>query len=212
CYVGDIVAVVVADSRYAAADAVDAVVVDYDPLEAVADIEDAATDRVVIHDGLGTNRSYTWVLSPDSAAVDAAFASAAHVVSERYIQQRLIPEAMEPRGVAAVPGVYGGDMTLYSATQIPHILKVQAAIVCGIPEHKMRGGARAGGGGSGPKLNVFAGGLIAIALARQLGLPTRWTEGRSENAVATIQGRGQVQHMELAAAADGKVTAVRPPR
>jgi aerobic carbon-monoxide dehydrogenase large subunit len=209
CYVGDIVAVVVADSRYAAADAVDAVVVDYDPLEAVADIEDAATDRVVIHDGLGTNRSYTWVLSPDSAAVDAAFAGAAHVVSERYIQQRLIPEAMEPRGVAAVPGVYGGDMTLYSATQIPHILKVQAAIVCGIPEHKMRVVAPAVGGGFGSKLNVYAEELIAIALARQLGLPTRWTEGRSENAVATIQGRGQVQHMELAADADGKVTAVR---
>ncbi|MBN2624662.1 MAG: xanthine dehydrogenase family protein molybdopterin-binding subunit, partial [Acidimicrobiales bacterium] len=131
CYVGDIVAVVVAESRYQAADAVDAVVVDYDPLDAVVDIEDAASDRVVIHDDLGTNRSYTWTLSPDPDAVEAAFAAAAHTVSERYLQQRLIPVAMEPRGVAVVPGVYGGDLTVYCATQIPHILKVMIAATCG---------------------------------------------------------------------------------
>ena len=209
CYVGDIVAVVVADSRYAAADAVDAVVVDYDALPAVVDLEDAASDRVVIHDGLGTNRSYTWTLSPDPDAVEAAFAGAAHTVSERYVQQRLIPEAMEPRGVAAVPGVYGGDLTLYSATQIPHILKVQIAATCGVPEHKVRVVAPSVGGGFGSKLNVYAEELIAVAVARRLGVPARWTEDRSENAVATIQGRGQIQHMELAADAEGRITAVR---
>jgi aerobic carbon-monoxide dehydrogenase large subunit len=209
CYVGDIVAVVVADSRYAAADAVDAVVVDYEPLDAVVDLEEAAADRVVIHDDLGTNRSYTWTLSPDTAAVDAAFAAAAHVVSERYVQQRLIPEAMEPRGVAAVPGVYGGDLTVYSATQVPHILRVMIAATCGVPEHKLRVVAPAVGGGFGSKLNIYAEDLIAVAVARRLGVPARWTEGRSENAVATTQGRGQIQHMELAADADGKVTAVR---
>ncbi len=209
CYVGDIVAVVVADSRYAAADAVDAVVVDFEALPAVVDLEDAASDRVVIHDGLGTNRSYTWTLSPDPDAVEAAFAGAAHRVHERYVQQRLIPEAMEPRGVAAVPGVYGGDMTLYSATQIPHILKVQIAATCGVPEHKVRVVAPAVGGGFGSKLNVYAEELIAVAVARRLGVPARWTESRSENAVATIQGRGQIQQMELAADAEGKITAVR---
>jgi carbon-monoxide dehydrogenase large subunit len=209
CYVGDIVAVVVADSRYAAADAVDAVVVDYDALEAVVDIEDAAADRLVIHEGLGTNKAYTWTLSPDTAAVDAAFAAATHVVSERYVQQRLIPEAIEPRGVAVVPGVYGGDLTVYSATQIPHILKLMIAATCGEPEHKVRVVAPAVGGGFGSKLNVYAEELVAVAVARRLGAPTRWTEGRSENAVATTQGRGQVQHMELAADAEGKVTAVR---
>jgi aerobic carbon-monoxide dehydrogenase large subunit len=209
CYVGDIVAVVVADGRYAAADAVDAVVVDYDALPAVVDLEDAASDRVVIHDGLGTNRSYTWTLSPDPDAVEAAFAGAAHTVSERYVQQRLIPEAMEPRGVAAVPGVYGGDLTLYSATQIPHILKVQIAATCGVPEHKVRVVAPSVGGGFGSKLNVYAEELIAVAVARRLGVPARWTESRSENAVATIQGRGQIQQMELAADAEGRITAVR---
>jgi carbon-monoxide dehydrogenase large subunit len=209
CYVGDIVAVIVADSRYQAADAVDAVVVDYDPLDPVVDIEDAASDRVVIHDDLGTNRSYTWTLSPDTEAVDRAFAEAAHTIDERYLQQRLIPGALEPRGVAAVPGPYGGDLTVYSATQIPHILKVMIAATCGVPEHKVRVIAPAVGGGFGSKLNVYAEELIAVALARKLGVPTRWNESRTENAVATIQGRGQVQHMELAADADGRVTAVR---
>ena len=209
CYVGDIVAVVVADSRYAATDAVDAVVVDYDPLDAVVDLEDALSDRVVIHDDLGTNRSYTWTLSPDPDAVERAFAEAAHTISERYVQQRLIPVAIEPRGVAAVPGVYGGDLTVYSSTQIPHILKVMIAATCGVPEAKIRVIAPAVGGGFGSKLNVYAEELIAVVVARRLGVPTRWTEGRSENAVATIQGRGQIQDMELAADAEGKVTAVR---
>jgi carbon-monoxide dehydrogenase large subunit len=209
CYVGDIVAVVVADDRYSAVDGVDAVVVDYDPLEAVVDLEDAAGDRVVIHDGLGTNRSYTWALVPDPEAVERAFADAAHVVRERYLQQRLIPMAMEPRGVAAVPGVYGGDLTVYSATQIPHILRVMIAATCGVPEAKVRVVAPSVGGGFGSKLDVYAEELIAVALARRLRLPTRWTEGRTENAVATIQGRGQIQDIELAADADGKLTAVR---
>jgi carbon-monoxide dehydrogenase large subunit len=209
CYVGDIVAVVVADDRYSAVDGVDAVVVDYDPLEAVVDLEDAAGDRVVIHDGLGTNRSYTWALVPDPEAVERAFADAAHVVRERYLQQRLIPMAMEPRGVAAVPGVYGGDLTVYSATQIPHILRVMIAATCAVPEAKVRVVAPSVGGGFGSKLDVYAEELIAVAVARRLGLPTRWTEGRTENAVATIQGRGQIQDIELAADADGKLTAVR---
>ena len=209
CYVGDIVAVVVADSRYAAVDGVDAVEVDYDPLEAVVDLEDAAGDRVVIHEGLGTNRSYTWTLVPDPDAVERAFAEAAHVVRERYLQQRLIPVAIETRGVAAVPGVYGGDLTVYSATQIPHILKIMITATCGVPEAKVRVIAPAVGGGFGSKLNVYAEELIAVALAQRLGVPTRWTEGRSENSVATIQGRGQIQDIELAADGDGKVTAVR---
>ncbi len=209
CHVGDIVAVVVADSRYEAADAVDAVVVDYDPLDAVVDIEDAASDRVVIHEGLGTNRSYTWTLSPDPEAVERAFAGAAHVVRERYRHQRLIPAAMEPRGVVAVPAPYGGDLTLYSATQIPHILKVMIAITNGVPEHKVRVIAPAVGGGFGSKLDVYAEEFLAVALARRLGVPARWTETRSEAGVATIHGRGLVQDMELAADVEGRITAVR---
>jgi carbon-monoxide dehydrogenase large subunit len=208
-YVGEIVAVVIAESRYAARDGAGAVVVDYDPLPPVLDLEDAASDRVVVHESLGTNASYTWSLIPDPPAVEAAFAGATHVIKERYLQQRLIPDAMEPRGVAVVPQPVGGDVILYSATQIPHILKIMAGITLGMSEAKVRVIAPAVGGAFGSKLDVYAEELIAVAVARRLGVPTRWNEDRSENGVATIHGRGQVQDIELAADADGRIKAVR---
>lgn len=208
-YLGDAVAVVVARSEYEAHDAAEAVVVDYEPLPAVVDLDDAASDRVVIHEDLGTNHSYTWELSPDHGAVEAAFASAAHVVSGRYVQQRLIPSPMEPRGVLVVPQPFGGDFTVYSATQIPHILKVMLALTVGVPETNLRVVAPSVGGGFGCKLNVYAEEALALALARRLRQPVRWVEERTEHATSTIQGRGQIQHIELASNADGKVTAVR---
>jgi carbon-monoxide dehydrogenase large subunit len=208
-YLGEIVAVVVADSRYAARDAVGQVVVDYEPLDAVVDLDDALSDRVVIHEALGTNKSYTWALVPDADAVEQAFAGAAHTVSERYIQQRLIPEAMEPRGVVAVPSPMANEFTVYTATQIPHILKIFLGVLLGIPEQKVRVIAPAVGGGFGSKLDVYAEELITLGVARKLGETCRWTEDRTENAVATIQGRGQIQDIELAADENGKVSAVR---
>ncbi|HEU4841255.1 MAG TPA: xanthine dehydrogenase family protein molybdopterin-binding subunit, partial [Ilumatobacteraceae bacterium] len=211
CYVGDGVVAVLARSETAARDAVEAVEVDYDPLPAVIDLEDALTDRVVIHEDLGTNASYTWALKVEGTEgqVDRAFAEAAHNVSARYVQQRLIPMAMESRAVVAVPQPFGGDITLYSATQVPHILKIMAAITLGIPEHQVRVVAPAVGGGFGSKLNVYAEELLCMALSRRHKVPVRWNESRSENAQATIQGRGQIQHIELAADADGKLTALR---
>ncbi len=208
-YAGDIVAVVVAESRYAAADGLEGVVVDYEPLDAVVTIEDAETDRVVIHESEGTNVSYVWPLVPDLDAVEAAFADAAHHVTETFVHQRLIPTAMEPRGVAAVPAPHNGDMILYSSTQIPHILKVMAAITLGLPEQKVRVIAPSVGGGFGCKLNVYAEEIICMALAQRHGVPVRWTEGRTEAAGSTIHGRAQRQTIELAADADGKLTAVR---
>ena len=208
-YAGDIVAVVVAESRYAAADGLEGVVVDYEPLDAVVTIEDAETDRVVIHESEGTNVSYVWPLVPDPDAVEAAFADAAYHVTETFVHQRLIPTAMEPRGVAAVPAPHNGDMILYSSTQIPHILKVMAAITLGLPEQKVRVIAPSVGGGFGCKLNVYAEEIICMALAQRHGVPVRWTEGRTEAAGSTIHGRAQRQTIELAADADGKLTAVR---
>ena len=165
CYMGDAVAVVVANSAYEARDAAEAVLVEYAPLAPVVDLEDALADTVVLHEELGTNTSYTWELTPDPAAVDAAFAAAEHTVRERYVHQRLIPAAIEPRGVCVVPQPFAGEFTIYSSTQIPHILKIMLAITCGLPEHKLRvvapsvggalrlearrvrrGGARAGAG------------------------------------------------------------------
>ncbi|HLY82802.1 MAG TPA: xanthine dehydrogenase family protein molybdopterin-binding subunit, partial [Acidimicrobiales bacterium] len=209
CYVGDAVAVVLAETESAAKDAAEAVVVDYEDLPAVVDLEDALSDRILIHESLGTNTSYTWELIPDPAAVERAFAEAAHTIARTYVQQRLIPSAMEPRGVVAVPEPFGGNFTVYSSTQIPHILRVMLGLTAGVSEAKLRVIAPDVGGGFGSKLNVYAEELLCLALARRLKRPVRWTEERTENAQATIQGRGQIQHMELAADADGHITAVR---
>ncbi len=208
-YVGDAVAVVVAGSEYEAQDAAEAVAVEYEARPAVIGLEDALSDRVLVHDDLGTNTSYVWELTPDAAAVDKAFAEAAHVVRKRYTQQRLIPSAMEPRGVLVVPQPFGGEYTVYSATQIPHILKIMLAITCGLSETSLRVVAPSVGGGFGSKLNVYAEELVALVLAKRLGRPVRWVEERSENSHATIQGRGQIQDIELAADADGRITGLR---
>jgi carbon-monoxide dehydrogenase large subunit len=210
-YVGDGVAVVLAESDAAAHDAIEAIEVEYDAGEAVTDLEDALSDRVIVHRELGTNSSYTWnlLVEETDGAVQRAFDEAAHTVSERYVQQRLIPMAMEPRAVVAVPQPFGGDMTLYTATQIPHVLKVMVAVTLGVPEHQLRVVAPAVGGGFGAKLDVYAEELLCVALARKLGVPVRWNETRSENTVASIQGRGQIQHIELAADSNGRLTAVR---
>ena len=209
CYVGDAVAVVVAESEYAARDGAEAVLVDYDPLPVVVDLEAAEADRALAHEELGTNTSYVWELKPDEAAVEAAFAGAAHVVEGRYVQQRLIPSAIEPRGVVVVPQPFGGEFTVYSATQIPHILKVMLAVTTGVPETSLRVVAPSVGGGFGSKLNVYAEEVLALVLARKLKRPVRWIETRSEATQATIQGRGQIQQIELAADERGRIQAVR---
>jgi carbon-monoxide dehydrogenase large subunit len=209
CYAGDAVAVVVARTEYQAQDAVAAVLVDYEPLDPVVDLETAAADEVVIHDDLGTNVCYTWELTPDAAAVDAAFATAAHTVSGRYVQQRLLPSPMEPRGVLVVPQPFGGDFTIYSSTQIPHILRVMLSLTVGIPETSLRVVAPSVGGAFGSKLNVYAEEALTLALARRLRQAVRWVEARIEQSHSTVQGRGQIQHIGLAADADGRITAVR---
>ncbi len=208
-HVGEIVAVVLADSRYRAADAIDEVIVHYDTLPAAVSVADARDGDVHAHADLDTNRAFRWELIPDPDAVEAAFAGADHVVSGNFVQQRLIPMAMEPRGVLAVPSPHGDDITLYSATQVPHILKVMAAATTGIPEQNIRVIAPAVGGGFGAKLNINPDEILAITLAKKLGRAVRWTESRSEAAGSTHQGRGQLQHIELAADSDGKLRGVR---
>ena len=208
-YVGDGVAIVLATSNVAARDALDAINVSYEPLPALVDVEAAATDKVLVHEDLGTNKCYTWELKIGEEAVEAAIKSSPHVVSERYVQQRLIPMAMEPRAVAAVPSPYGGDITLYSSTQIPHLLKLFVALTLGLPEQSVRVIAPSVGGGFGAKLNVYAEEILCVALSRKHGVPVRWVEERTENTMASIHGRGQVQHITLAADAEGKLQAVK---
>jgi aerobic carbon-monoxide dehydrogenase large subunit len=207
-YVGDAVAVVVATSRAAAEDAVELVEVDYEPLPAVADVEAALADGApLVHDAFGTNSCYVWKL--DAGEVDRLFDEAAVTVKERYRQNRLIPNAIEPRAVVVSPIGATGEFTLWSTTQVPHIARTTLSMVCGISEAKLRVIAPDVGGGFGSKLNVYAEEALALAVARRLGRPVKWTEGRTEGYVSTIHGRDQVQEIELAATADGTITAVR---
>jgi carbon-monoxide dehydrogenase large subunit len=208
-YAGEPVAVVLAETSATARDAMEAVVVEYEELPAVVDLEDALADTARAHSDLATNTAYVWPLVPDPDAVERAFAGATFTVKERYIHRRLIPMAMEPRGVCVVPEVYGGNFDIFSSTQIPHILKVQLGICTGISEHKLRVIAPSVGGGFGSKLDVYPEEALCLALARRLGKPVRWTEERGENTSATVHGRGQIQEIELAADAEAKITAVR---
>jgi carbon-monoxide dehydrogenase large subunit len=208
-YVGDGVVAVLAETDALARDALEAIIVDYDPLPAVVDLEDALSDRVLVHEELGTNSAYTWKLDIGEEALAQAFTDATFTVKERFVQQRLIAMAMEPRACAAVPQPFGGDMTLYTATQIPHILKVMASITLGTPEQQLRVVAPSVGGGFGSKLEVYAEELLCLALAAKHRVPVRWVEERTEGAQATVQGRGQIQDIELAADGDGRLTGIR---
>ncbi len=206
-YQGDGVAVVVATSRAAAKDAAELVEVDYEPLTATVGVEASlAPGAPLVHESLGTNECYVWTLQ--GTEVDDVFAGADVVVSRRYVQPRLIPNAMEPRAVVA-RSEPNGDVTLWSTTQIPHILKVLTAACLGINESKVRVVAPDVGGAFGSKLDVYAEEFLAVAIARRLGRPVKWVEERSENAVATIHGRDFVTTYELAATRDGRLLACR---
>jgi carbon-monoxide dehydrogenase large subunit len=207
-YVGDAVAVVVARDRYTAADALEAIEIEYDPLPAVTDMEAALADgSPLVHSDKGTNRCFDWPFAGGDYA--AAKAAADVVVSRRFIQQRLLPSAMEPRAVVVAPIAAADEYTVYSSTQIPHVLRVMLALTTGIPEHKLRVITPDVGGGFGSKLNVYAEEVIALILAKKLGRPVRWTESRSEGYQATIHGRDQIQDIEIAARSDGKVLGLK---
>ena len=204
---GDGVAVVVAETRTLAKDAAELVEVDYEPLDSIADVEKALEDGApLVHSDLGTNECYVWKLETDD--VQAAIDAADVVVTRRYFQPRLIPNAIEPRGLLAQVGPTG-DVTLWSATQIPHILRFTMQLVLGIPESKVRVIAPDVGGGFGSKLDVYAEEYLAVALAKRLGRPVKWTEERSENYQATIHGRDVVHELTFAATKDGDITAVK---
>jgi carbon-monoxide dehydrogenase large subunit len=207
-FMGDAVAVVVADDRYVAQDALEFIEVDYEPLDVVVDMEEAIKDDApLVHEDLGTNTSFVWPL--EVGDVDDAFEQADVVVKERYIQQRLIPNAIEPRAVVAQMEPTSDGITLYTATQVPHIVRLMLSAVTGIPDQRVRVVAPDVGGGFGSKLNFYAEEILATNIARRLGVPIKWVEDRSENYMATIHGRDQIQDIELAATSDGKILGMR---
>jgi len=206
---GDPVAVVVADSREHAVDAAEAVDVDYEQLQAVTSIEEALAEGApVIHEEFGDNICFK-DLKIASGDVDKVFAEAPVVVKERYYHPRLIPNAMEPRGVLVQPTPGTGELTMWTSTQIPHILRTLFALTLGIPESKFRVIAPDVGGAFGSKLDVYNEEAICLAVARKLGVPVKWIEERSEGYVATIHGRDVIQDMEVAATEEGRLLGVR---
>jgi carbon-monoxide dehydrogenase large subunit len=206
-FVGHPIAAVVATDRYIARDAVDLVMVDYEDLPVVTDVESAAKGGPLVHDNFADNIAYK--LTSGEGDIDAAFASAERTVKQRILHNRLAPIAMEPRGVLAryFPGEE--ELTVWSSTQIPHLLRTQLAIMIGIPENKLRVITPEVGGGFGSKLNVYGEEALLGWIAIQLGKPVKWIETRRENIQATIHGRGQVGDIEVAFKNDGTVTGLR---
>jgi carbon-monoxide dehydrogenase large subunit len=202
-YVGEAVACVVARDRYTAADAVSAVEVDYEPLPPVLDIRtalDPSSPRV--HEA--GNKSFEFLLQ--NGDLDAAFRDAPVVIERTYRQQRLIPTAMEPRAV--VGWNEGDEYTLWSSTQVPHVLRVMLALTTGIPEQNIRVIAPDVGGGFGSKLQVTAEEVLALLISRKVGRPVKWTEARSEGNLTVHHGRDQWQRIKLAADSDGRIRAI----
>jgi carbon-monoxide dehydrogenase large subunit len=205
-HVGDPVAVVVGADRYSVVDAAEQVVVDYDPLPAVVDPEKALEDgSPLVWEDFGTNKTHTWAVA--GGDFEAARSEADVVIEQRVVNHRTAGAAIETRGCIADP--HGDSVTLYSATQIPHIARFVLSLVTGMPEDKLRVVAPDVGGGFGSKLNVFAEEVLAVALAKRLQRPIKWIESRSENMAVTHHGRDQVAHVTMAAKSDGTVTGVK---
>jgi len=218
-FAGEIVAVVVARSATEAKDATEAVEVDIDPLDPVLDMEAAIADgATAIHADLGTNE---WVTFPfDSVAAgatsgpsaDEAIAAAeadsdSVVVTRTWRQQRLIPAFMEPRSVVVDPT--GEQLTMWSSTQVPHIVRTMLCVTLGLPEQKLRVIAPDVGGGFGGKLQMIPEEILTVLVSRRLGKPVKWTETRSESLVSAHHGRDQIQTVTVAAKKDGTVTALK---
>ncbi len=213
-FAGEVVAAVVARSAAEARDAAELVDVDYELLPAVLDIKEALKDEVLVHPDLGTNKSALWQFDSESAGtggnVDEAIAKARTdgiVIERELLQQRLMPSFMEPRSYLVDPT--GEQITMWSATQIPHIVRFLLAATTGVPESKIRVIAPDVGGGFGGKLAVQPEEWITFALARRLGKPVKFTETRSESLMTNHHGRAQVQHLTLSAEKDGTVTGLK---
>jgi aerobic carbon-monoxide dehydrogenase large subunit len=207
-FVGEAVAVVIAESRSAARDAVDLVDVDYDSLTPVVDPEKAiAKGSPVLYDQYADNLAYRWTL--EGGDVAAAFKNADRVVKQRMINQRMFPAAMEGRGVVAEYKPGEKQLTVWSSTQIPHLLRTQIAAMLNVPEYSVRVITPEVGGGFGTKLNVYPEEALVAHLAMRLGRPVKWIESRRENFQTAVHGRDQIAEMEIAVKNDGTILGLR---
>ena len=209
-YVGDPVALVVAESLAQAKDAAEQIIVDYDVLPAVVNPVDAlAVGAPQIHEQAPGNKCYTWALG-DRAAVDAAFAKAAHVTKLDIVNNRLVPNAIEPRAALAAYDRADDSYTLYVANQNPHVERLlMTAFVLGLPEHKVRVIAPDVGGGFGSKIYLYPEETAMVFATKRIHRPIKWAAERSESFLADAHGRDHVTHAELALDANGKFLALR---
>ena len=207
--VGDVVALVLATDAASAEDAIAYVDVEYEPLPAVINMIDAISPgSELVHDDAKNNTCYVYDLGGGYADALAKHPDAV-VVKRRFVNQRLIPAFMEPRAVIAAPMGMSEEITVWSSTQIPHVLRVLLTLVTGIPEQNLRIIAPDVGGGFGGKLQCYREEILVTQLAKKLGRPVKWTETRSEDMVATHHGRDQIQDIELACTPDGKMIGLK---
>jgi aerobic carbon-monoxide dehydrogenase large subunit len=204
-YVGHAVAVVIGSDKYGVIDAAEKVLVEYDPLPAVIDVEKALEDGApVIHEDFGTNKCFEWSLG--GGDIEAAFSEADVVVERRVVNHRTAGGAIEPR--ACLADFRAGYLTLWSSTQIPHILRLLLSMQLGMSEEKIRVVAPEVGGGFGSKLNCYPEEVLLCSVARKLGRPVKWTETRSENMATTHHGRDQIAYVKIGAKRDGELTGI----
>jgi len=207
-YVGDGIAMVVAESRAAARDALDLIDVDYEPLDAVVDPERATQPGAPqLHPEVPGNVAFTWKVA--GGDVEKAFSEATVKVEQRILQQRLQPTAMEPRAACASYNPGTGQLTAWITSQNPHIHRFLLSVMLKLPEHRIRVIAPEVGGGFGSKIPGYADEALVGFAAMDLKRPVKWTEDRSENYKATIHGRDHVEYVELCGTKDGKITGLR---
>ncbi len=207
-FTGDGVAAVIAETPAIARDALDLIDVNYDPLPVVTETEKAlAAGAPQLHDEAPGNQAFHWSFANGDA--DAAFNNAEVVIRQRFVQQRLIPNAMETRGAVAHWQPGADELTLYNTTQNPHIARFLISVTNQIPENKIRVLSRDVGGGFGSKIPFYPGDALTIYASQVTGRPVKWIEDRRENFVATIHGRDQITDVELAAKRDGTMTGLR---
>ncbi|MDQ2896072.1 MAG: xanthine dehydrogenase family protein molybdopterin-binding subunit [Actinomycetota bacterium] len=202
-HVGDPVAVVLGDDRYAVVDAAEQVLVEYESLPAIVDPDEALEGAPFVHDSIGTNKVHEWSLP--GGDVEAGFAEADTIVERRVVNHRIAGAPIEPRGVLA--DYRAGSLTLWTSTQVPHFVRLFMALLLGLSEDHVRVIAPEVGGGFGSKLQVYGEELLACWCSRKVGRPVKWIETRSENMAVSHHGRDQIAYTKMGAKSDGTITA-----
>ena len=204
-YVGDAVVAVVAESTAQASDAASLVDVEYEELDTVIEMDDALADGAVqLHEDAPDNTAFEWEV--DAGSISDARSSSDVAVTQRFVNQRLIPTAMENRGVVVDYNSGTDQITMWTSTQIPHLIRVLLALVTGHPEHLIRVIAPDVGGAFGSKLYLYAEEVIAPIIAKNVKRPVKWVESRSEGYLATTHGRDHITDIEIIGNRDGTIT------